>query len=296
MNERLFERLAERLASAPAVLASVIATRGATPRKSGARMLVSALGTDFTIGGGLAEARVIAAATTLLGATTRSASIEIDLTGGADAAGVCGGRMEIALRRWDMDDRPRAAAIAAALTAGEPVDLCGDDIGDARGAMRIDPDARLVIVGGGHCGLALYEMARLLDVELWVYDARPEFANATHFPTARTLSGPIDALRAALDTRRDLYIVLLNRDFASDVATLRVIAGHRCAFLGMMGSARRIRQVLEALTPEQSQQLSQLQAPVGLPIGAQTPHEIAVSVLAHLIQARAQASHAGVRA
>lgn len=296
MNERLFARLAERLAVAPAVLASVIATRGATPRKTGARMLVSALGTDFTIGGGLAEARVIAAATTLLGATTRSASVAIDLTGGADAAGVCGGRMEIALRRWDMDDRPRAAAIAAALTAGEPFELGGDDVGDGRGAVRIEPDARLVIVGGGHCGLALYEMARLLDLELWVYDARPEFANATNFPDATTLSGTLDALRAALDTRRDLYIVLLNRDFASDVATLRVIAGHRCAFLGMMGSARRIRQVLDALSPEQSQQLSQLQAPVGVPIGAQTPHEIAVSVLAHLIQARAQASHAGVRA
>ena len=94
-------------------------------------------------------------------------------------------------------------------------------------------------------------------------------------------------MRPLLATERALYLVLLNRDFGSDVASLRVIAGHRFAFLGMMGSRRRIAQVLGALTSEEAQSLAALQAPVGLPIGAQTPHEIAVSVLAHVLQARA---------
>ncbi len=286
MNERLFACLAERLALEPVVLASVIATRGATPRKIGARMLIGSQTTDFTIGGGLAEARVIDAARALLDCGRATATVAIDLGGGVDAAGVCGGRMEIALRRWTRDDRLRAATIATTLRGGAAIEVTAAELGGADGA-HIEPDPRLLVIGGGHCGFALYEMARLLDFDLWIYDARPAFTDPAIFPDAQVISGEIEQIRAALDTRRALYIVLLNRDYLSDIAALRVIVGQTYAFLGMMGSARRIREVRNALDAHQADQLTTLQAPVGLPIGAQTPHEIAISVLAHLIQARA---------
>lgn len=269
------------------VLASVLGTRGATPRKAGARMLVSAGATAFSIGGGLAEARVIAAARALLDSGGEVGSVDIDLTGGSASAGVCGGRMQLALRRWaGAGDRERARLLASALGEGEAVELIAGDIGSADGAGPIQPDPRLLIVGGGHCGLALYELARTLDFDLWVFDPRPDHADPGQYPQAHTLTGDFANLRAALATRRALYIVLLNRDYHSDVATLRVVAGSDFAFLGMMGSSKRINEVRSALDPGQARQLAALQAPVGLPIGAETPEEIAVSVLAHLIQVR----------
>lgn len=273
------------------MLASVLATRGATPRKAGARMLITGGATEFSIGGGLAEARVIAAARELLERGGRDAEIQIDLTGGSGSAGVCGGRMQLALRRWHGQvDAARAQFIANTLASGTSVELDAGDIG-AAGAASIEPDPRLLIVGGGHCGLALYELAQTLDFNLWIYDPRPEYADPAQYPQAQALTGDFDKLRDALDTRRALYVVLLNRDYVSDVATLRVLAGAQFAFLGMMGSRKRIAEVMAALSTEQAQQLDALQAPVGLPIGAQTPHEIAVSVLAHLIQVRSAGHH-----
>ena len=274
------------------MLASVLATRGATPRKAGARMLIAATSTDFSIGGGLAEARVIAAARDLLDRGGRDGRVQIDLTGGADSAGVCGGRMELALRRWNAEaDAQRAHFMAHRLASGTAVELDAGDVGAPGGATTLEPDPRLLIVGGGHCGLALYELAQTLDFDLWVYDPRPEYADPALYPHAQALTGDFGKLKDALDTRRALYVVLLNRDYVSDVASLRVLAGAQFAFLGMMGSRRRIDEVRAALSAEQAQQLAALQAPVGLPIGAQTPHEIAISVLAHLIQVRAAAHH-----
>ena len=175
MNERLFARLSDWVTREPVVLASVLATRGATPRKTGARMLISATGTAFSIGGGLAEARVIAAARELLDRGAQTGDVHIDLTGGAGAAGVCGGHMRLVLRRWSGDaDGQRAQIIAARLSTGIAVELDADDVGAADGATTIAADPRLLIVGGGHCGLALYELARALDFELWIYDPRPD--------------------------------------------------------------------------------------------------------------------------
>ena len=103
---------------------------------------------------------------------------------------------------------------------------------------------------------------------------------------ATTVSGDVTRLLEALDTQRAVQAVLLNRDFPSDVATLRVLRGRPLAYLGMMGSRKRIGEVLAA-----TGEVPGLVAPLGLEIGAETPHEIAVSILAQLIAARR--AHAG---
>lgn len=291
MDERLFARLATRLELGPVVLASVHETRGATPRKRGSRMLVGALDSEFSVGGGAAEARVIAAARALLAATTPRDALEIDLSGREGAAGICGGRMQIALRRWEGEaDAARAAGIAAMLARGDSVALGPGDLGldhagfDAE-QHRAHPNPRLLVVGAGHCGAALLDLARFLDFDLWLFDARASFIAAGARPGVTSRSGDYARLADAFDSAREVHAVLLNRDYASDVATLRVLAGRPLAFLGMMGSRRRIAEVLAAL-PEQRDSLRALQAPVGLDIGAHTPHEIAVSILAQLVQWR----------
>lgn len=285
MDERLIARLAARLADGTIVLASVLATRGATPRKRGARMLVDARGSEFSVGGGAAEARVVAAARALLYAGHRDAEIRIDLRGGEGADGVCGGEMRIALKRWQGEaDRAVARAIADTLARGESAVLPGAMIGaDAEDATLL-PDVRLVIAGAGHCGHALATLARPLDFEVFVHDARAECFESVDWGEATTLCGPAARLVEALRTPRRVFAVLLSRDFPSDVAALEALSESPPEFIGMMGSRKRIKHVRAALSPRAA--ALSITAPVGLDIGEETPHEIAVAILAQLVQQR----------
>lgn len=309
MDEALFSCLAQWLAAEPVVLATVTATRGATPRKAGSRMLIAQDRSAWSIGGGLAEARVTAAAQQLLQSGATVAQVEIDLGGGSGAAGICGGTMQLELRRWQgaadlaLAQRiagrlqtgyavalPAAAAAEAmseataeATTTTTTIDAAHSATSDAVQWLR--PNPRLLIVGAGHCGLALYQLARQLDFDIWVFDSRGECADPALFTGATVLSGDYTQLAMALDTGRDVDAVLLNRDFHADIATLDILCRRPPRFLGMMGSRRRIREVVEAL-PHHAAALQRLQAPVGFEIQAETPREIAVSILAQLIQMR----------
>ncbi len=286
MDERLFARLAARLPLEPVILASVLETRGATPRKPGARMLIGAEACEFSVGGGEAEARVVAAARELLRAGYEQSVLEIDLSGGAGAAGICGGHMRIALRRWQADDDLELAQdIAATLGAGNTAELPGFLIGLGAADALLQPDVRLLIIGAGHCGLALYDLARHLDFELWLFDQRPGCFEADPCPQARVLCGEAGLLRQALDTSRAVFAVLLTRDFQRDLDALAALAESPPAFIGMMGSRRRVAQVRAAL-PLGASEL-RITAPIGIELAAQTPHEIAVGILAQLIAQRA---------
>lgn len=288
MDERLFAVLAAKLSGEPpaatpgrtargrtgehVLLASVVQARGATPRKTGSRMLVGTNWTFGSVGGGAMEARVIDAARAVLRGERDEREMEIDLSGRPGAAGVCGGNMRVALSEW-REPEP-AHAIAERLARGESAEWNGE---------TLHPDPRLLIVGGGHCALALHAMAALLDFDRWVFDERADCFGGEAFAGATTRSGDYAQLAQAFDTQREVYAVLLNRDFASDVATLRVLAGKPLAYLGMMGSRKRIGEVWAALP---DMELPVLVAPVGIEIGAQTPEEIAVSILAQVIAAR----------
>ena len=289
MDEALFARLAEWLADGrDVILASVTATHGATPRKRDARMLIDAERIAFSVGGGAMEGRVIAAARAMIRDGVERDEVSVELNGRADSVGVCGGGMRVALRRWQgAAARARASDIATRLAAGDVVELRGEEQGipDAQ-AQRLHPKPRLLIAGAGHCGQA-GELARFVDFEVWVADSRAECFARHSYAGATCIDTDAASLRAACATARDLYIVLLNRDYATDVAALTALHGVRHVFLGMMGSRKRIAQVKKAL-PELAGWLSGLVAPVGIDIGEQTPHEIAISILAQLIARRAR--------
>lgn len=249
-------------------------------------MLIAADRCEFSIGGGAAEARVIAHARRMLADGSPHHETAIDLSGGANAAGVCGGRMDLSLRLWRGDaDRQRAREIALCLASGREEMLTPADLGHSGNRDRARPDDRLLIVGAGHCGLALRDLAQHLDLDLWLFDPRPESLSAELQAGTTCRSGDFENLAEALDTERRVHAVLLNRDYRADIASLRVLARQPPAFVSMMGSRRRIATVLAAL-PEHRAALAHLTAPVGLDIGAQTPHEIAVSILAQVIRDR----------
>jgi xanthine dehydrogenase accessory factor len=285
VSERLFARLAARLARGETIaLACVLATTGAAPRRRGALMQVSADEAEGSVGGGEAEARVLAAARVLMRDGGDRARVAIDLSGRPGAAGVCGGTMDVAVRAWRPEtDAVRAGDLAAALSEGRAVELSASDLGADDANLRMAPDPRLLVVGAGHCGEALCRLARELDFDVWVHDARPDCFVAGRFAGATVLCGDASRLAEAFATQRSMRAVLLGRDYAADIAALEIIAPAAPAFLGMMGSRRRVAQVRAAL-PHLA--LDALVTPVGLEIGAETPAEIAVSILAQLIAVR----------
>ena len=288
MDESLFRRLADWLLAQPVVLASVASTRGATPRKRGSRMLITADAIAGSVGGGQAEVRVIEQARNLIASHGRTSAMAIALDGRAESAGICGGDMLISLRRWcGADDQARAARISATLAGGESVELDTDDLGSAGLSEHAQADTRLLIIGAGHCGAALCELAAALDYDCHVFDARADRLQAVAFKTATTHGGDVNALRSVLDTAREVQAVLVNRDYHADVAALEVLSERPPRFIGMMGSRRRVGEVMAALGSSR-QALAHLVAPVGIDIDAQTPHEIAISILAQLIQSRRQ--------
>src|SRR3546814_8923630 len=141
---------------------------------------------------------------------------------------------------WSSDvcssDLLRARCIADALADGRCIALTADDLGHDDATDFAHPNPRLLIVGGGHCGIALYDLARHLDLDLWLFDDRPESAASAPLADATALHGDFPQLDAELHSERVLHAVLLNRDYHADDETLRVLATHPPAFISMMGS------------------------------------------------------------
>lgn len=147
----------------------------------------------------------------------------------------------------------------------------------------------LVVVGAGHVGQALARLAPHAGFSVTVIDDRPSFANRDRLPLAsRIVVADPRAALAELDERPHRYVVLVTRGHRLDAECLRVLAGRELAYLGMIGSRRRVRRILEHLTADgvDPAWLARLRAPIGLDIGAETPAEIAVAILAELIDVR----------
>ncbi len=148
---------------------------------------------------------------------------------------------------------------------------------------------RLIIVGCGHIAVPLARVAGLLEFEIVVIDDRPEFANRERFPNAREIHvGPYQSTLTGVPVDGDTYIVLVTRGHVHDQACLEVVLDAGVAYIGMIGSRRRVRTVLEHAEARghDVDLLRRVHAPIGLDISAQTPAEIAVAVMAEIIKVR----------
>jgi xanthine dehydrogenase accessory factor len=150
----------------------------------------------------------------------------------------------------------------------------------------------LIIAGAGHVAAPLAAIAHICEFTVTVLDDRPQFANRQRFPTAeRVIAGPfrpelrnLRGDRAAFDPHT--YIVLVTRGHQHDIDCLLEVLDDPVAYIGMIGSKRRVRAVFELLEREQGiprEKLARVHAPIGLAINAQTPQEIAVSIMAEVI-------------
>ncbi|MDA0815122.1 MAG: XdhC/CoxI family protein [Chloroflexi bacterium] len=162
--------------------------------------------------------------------------------------------------------------------------------GDAQVTLQLfEAPARIVIVGGGHVGFALATAAELTGFSVVVIDDREEFANRERFPMADQVIAE-DASEAIprLGLDANTYVVLVSRGHRQDEEALRASVGRGAAYVGMIGSARRTGTVLRHLAEEgiAPAALDAVSTPIGLDIEAETPEEIAISILAEIIMVR----------
>jgi xanthine dehydrogenase accessory factor len=149
--------------------------------------------------------------------------------------------------------------------------------------------ATLVIVGGGHVGQSIATIAAHAGFSVTVLDDREAFASAERFPMAdRVICGDLIEELSRLEIDANTYVVLVSRGHKQDELSLREVVRSDAAYVGMIGSRRRVGTVLTHLAREgyPREALERVHTPIGLDIGAETPEEIAVSVVAELIQVR----------
>lgn len=196
-------------------------------------------------------------------------------------------------------DRQPIATIPTRLPA-ERVERARQNLRSANGAIRpyavrgfaylpVACRCRLVIVGGGHVGKAVGDLAHQLDFDVWIVEDREEFASPERFPYAqRRIVGKFDQVLANLEITPDTYCLIVTRGHNHDARALYYVAQHPARYIGLIGSRRKIRVIFEDLIQDgiSAEVLSGVYAPVGVDIGSQTVAEIAVSIVAELVAHR----------
>lgn len=153
----------------------------------------------------------------------------------------------------------------------------------------VEPAATLLVVGGGHVGRAVGEVGALLGMEVAILDDREDYANTERFAyPCQVICGDFGEELERFPINANTYIVLVSRGHLVDELSLRQVAERGAGYVGMIGSKRRTRTVLEHLAEDgvDEDSLARVFTPIGLDIGAETPEEIAVAVLAEIILVR----------
>jgi xanthine dehydrogenase accessory factor len=235
-------------------LATVISVEGSTPRKTGAKMLVRDDGTFIgTIGGGMLEKQVLEQAVEVI-STMESRIIHVDLTEtGKDKLMICGGKADIFL---------------------EP----------------LMPRETLYLFGAGHISEKLAPMAKEIGFKLTIVDPRPNYNNFERFPGANLVLEEYKNARASLKIDEYSYIVIVTSGHTSDELCLEIALGSSAKYIGMVGSKKKVKEIKERLKQKgfSQQRLDFVHAPIGLEINAETPAEIAVSIVAEIIMIKRQ--------
>jgi xanthine dehydrogenase accessory factor len=252
MNQEVFAALADALQRGEEVaLVTITSSTGSTPQRVGAKMLVFADGrTVGTIGGGCYENDAFWKAREAL-KSRRPLNVRYELSDDfAEESGlICGGQMEVFI---------------------EPV----------------EPAPDVYVFGAGHVGYFLARMAHDAGFRVHVIDDREKFANTERFPGGIDVA--VEDIPAWLEKHalpRTAYGVIVTRGHRHDLDALRALARQELRYVGLIGSRAKVKRIFDALQEEgvTKDALAHIHAPIGLDIGAITPQEIAVSILAELI-------------
>jgi len=157
---------------------------------------------------------------------------------------------------------------------------------------RLQPEPRIVICGAGHVGAALAKLASLIGHRATLIDDRAEFVTRERFPDERieliAAETWADAVRDAIGNGRGVAVAVVTRGHNEDEECMRAVITTNADYIGLIGSKRRTNIVLDRLRKSGAgeMQLKKVYAPIGLDIGAVTPEEVAVSILAEIVAER----------
>jgi xanthine dehydrogenase accessory factor len=232
-------------------VATIVQCVGSSPQKEGAKMLVRDDGTTLgTLGGGCIEAEVKQASMMAIkSGTPQTFPIQLNEKHGGL---VCGGKILVYI---------------------EPV----------------VPEPRLVILGAGHVGKALSTVARFSGFHVTVTDDREEYADRKNIPHAHdVIDKEFGTVFESLPVGRNTYIVIATRGHNHDLEALKAALGTEACYIGLLGSRRKKALLFRTLTNDgfPKETINRVITPVGLSIGSVTPEEIAISIIAQIIQQR----------
>lgn len=151
------------------------------------------------------------------------------------------------------------------------------------------PEPKLIVLGGGHIAKPLAEFGAKAGFSVTVIDDRPSFANKERFPTAeRVICESFEKCFDSVNLNESCFVVIVTRGHRHDMDCLRQVLRHDTAYTGMIGSRRRVKSVLEQMVSEgfSKEKVDEVNAPIGLEIGAITPEEIAFSIISQVISYR----------
>ncbi|MDD1612336.1 MAG: XdhC family protein [Methylococcaceae bacterium] len=293
----------------PVTLLLVVASKGSSPGKIGAKMAVSATGVIGTIGGGGLEIGLIEAvrASMVKGLTEPKIHSRMHHASetGTDSGMICGGEQTILAYPCRIQDIPLFEKLAECCRLRTPKRLVISrrglqliDAGAARLPAHFDPGEDWLyqevigrhkcayIIGGGHVSLMLSKVLDLLNFDSVVIDEREGLetmqSNGVAWKKIIILYAEIDKV---IPEGPEVFVIIMTHNHRTDAQVLAKLAAKNVPYLGLLGSRKKIASIKEALSrqlPEQT--LQRLHAPIGLPIKSHTPAEIAISIAAELIQ------------
>jgi xanthine dehydrogenase accessory factor len=292
----LLERLVDEVAAGRRVaLCAVVETQGSTPQVPGSLMLVDEAGEILgTVGGGLVEAEALAEARRRLAhGPPAVVRFRLDEQSAADEGLLCGGSMGIAI------------VPITTLEAARPYRQAVADLRSGRGAVlelvveqeeklalyrvQVARAPTLLIAGAGHVGAELARLCSRLDFRVVVVDDRPELAHVDRLPPPiEMVVGDIEQTLREQPIDAASYVVIVTRGHRYDQRALLAVIDSDAHYIGMIGSRRKVELVRKHLIDcgVAPARLDRVHAPIGLPIGAVTVPELAVSIAAQLIEVR----------
>ena len=252
--EDIFEEIVKiRAEGGEAALATITAIKGSTPRSEGSKMLIRSDGSTVgSVGGGIAEAQVCKEAMEVIKeCKTRMLHFNLTEKKGAEEGMICGGNMDILI---------------------EPV--------------MTSPN--LYVFGGGHISFSISKIGKMLGFKVTIIDDRPEFANSDRFPEAdEIIAQDLKEVFLKINVNKSSYIVIVTRGHLQDELVLEWAVKTEAKYIGMIGSKKKFTLTKKHLEDKfKLKEIKRIHCPIGLDINAQTPEEIAVSIISEIIKVK----------
>ncbi len=296
-------------------LATIIDKKGSAPRSKGTMMLIHKDGSiDGTIGGGPVENEIIKIGKNIIN-EKKSQILNVSFTG---EIVICGGNVKILLEYISDKNLAIYEKLLNNYRAGKKQFLV-KNIENFQSELIDYPDVpekfkkyfnqplkekhflkdnlffqfitalpEIHIFGAGHIAVPLYEIAKLCEFKIFVYDDRKEFAKKERFPEAEVILVDMEKIAEKINFNPSCYFVLVTREHKHDEIVLKQLLGKPYAYIGMIGSKKRVKSVKERIINQgfNKEEVEKIYSPIGIDIGAETPAEIAVSIMAEIIKVK----------